>query len=145
MFTTWKWKQISTVALAATIAGTSALLAQEPNPTSVAPGARQGEVIAQGPNGSYIYHVHVVERALDGVNYINRNGRTHVGFAGTNLIPNARGEASVESVTGKTKISAKFDGLTPANGFGEEYLTYVLWAISADGRPQNLGELELAG
>ena len=55
------------------------------------------------------------------------------------------GEAKVESVTGKTKISVKFDGLTPANGFGPEYLTYVLWAISADGRPQNLGELELAG
>jgi outer membrane protein OmpA-like peptidoglycan-associated protein len=106
---------------------------------------RQGEVLAQGPNGTYIYHVHVVERSLDGVNYINRNGRTHIGFAGTNLMPNARGEAIVESVTGKTKISAKFDGLTPANGFGPEYLTYVLWALSADGRPQNLGELELAG
>jgi len=139
------WKQISTAALAAVVAGSCVIAAQEPNPTSVAPGARQGEVITQGPNGTYIYHVQVVQRSLDGVNYINRNGKTHIGFAGTNLMPNARGEASVESVTGKTKISAKFEGLTPANGFGEEYLTYVLWAISADGRPQNLGELELAG
>jgi len=137
------WKQIA--ALAVVAAGACALTAQEPNPTSVAPGARQGEVITQGPNGTYIYHVQVVERSLDGVNYINRNGKTHIGFAGTNLMPNARGEASVQSVTGKTKISAKFEGLTPANGFGEEYLTYVLWAISADGRPQNLGELELSG
>jgi outer membrane protein OmpA-like peptidoglycan-associated protein len=139
------YKQISTAALAAALAGSCALAAQEPNPTQVAPGARQGEVIAQGPNGTYIYHVNVVQRSLDGVNYINRNGKTHIGFAGTNLMPNARGEASVESVTGKTKISAHFEGLTPANGFGEEYLTYVLWAISADGRPQNLGELELSG
>ena len=115
------YKQISTAALAAALAGSCALAAQEPNPTQVAPGARQGEVIAQGPNGTYIYHVNVVQRSLDGVNYINRNGKTHIGFAGTNLMPNARGEASVESVTGKTKISAKFEGLTPANGFGEEY------------------------
>src|SRR5580658_6703967 len=139
------WKQVSTAALATLLAGGLALTAQEPNPTQVAPGARQGEVIAQGQNGTYIYHVNVVQRSLDGVNYINRNGKTHIGFAGTNLMPNARGEAVVESVTGKTKISAKFEGLTPANGFGEEYLTYVLWAISADGRPQNMGELELAG
>lgn len=138
-------KQISTAALAVLVAGSCALAAQEPNPTQVAPGAHHTEVISEGPNGTYIYHVNVVQRSLDGVNYINRNGKTHIGFAGTNLMPNARGEASVESVTGKTKISAKFEGLTPANGFGEEYLTYVLWAISADGRPQNLGELELAG
>jgi len=139
------WKPLSAAALSAVLAGGFALVAQEPNPTQVAPGARRGEVIAQGPNGTYIYHVNVVQRSLDGVNYINRNGKANIGFAGTNLMPNARGEASVESVTGKTKISAKFDGLTPANGFGEEYLTYVLWAISADGRPQNLGELELSG
>jgi outer membrane protein OmpA-like peptidoglycan-associated protein len=119
--------------------------AQEPNPTTVAPGAKTGEVIAQGPNGVYIYHVKVVERQLDAVNYLNRSGSTHVGFTGTNLLPGARGEAKVNSVTGKTEISAHFEGLSPANGFGAEYLTYVLWAISADGRPQNLGELELAG
>ena len=119
--------------------------AQVPNPTTVAPGARTGEVVAQGPNGTYIYHVKVVERQLDAVNYFNRSGSTHVGFEGTNLMPGARGEAKVNAVTGKTEISVHFEGLTPANGFGSEYLTYVLWAISADGRPQNLGELELAG
>ena len=42
-------------------------------------------------------------------------------------------------------INARFQGLTPANGFGPEYLTYVLWAISPDGRPQNLGEILPAG
>ena len=90
------WKQISAAALAVVFAGSFALVAQEPNPTQVVPGARQGEVLAQGPNGTYIYHVHVIERSLDGVNYINRNGRTHIGFVGTNLMPNARGEAIVE-------------------------------------------------
>ena len=120
-------------------------VAQEPNPTTVAPGAKTGEVIAQGPNGTYVYHVKVVERQLDAVNYFNRSGSTHVGFRGTSLLPGAKGDAKVNSVTGKTEISVHFEGLTPANGFGAEYLTYVLWAISVDGRPENLGELELAG
>ncbi|HZQ44981.1 MAG TPA: OmpA family protein [Acidobacteriaceae bacterium] len=119
--------------------------AQEPNPTTVAPGANKANVVAQGPNGVYVYHVKVVQRELDAVNYLNRRGSTHVNFIGTELMPNARGDAKVDSLTGKTHISVKFSGLTPANGFGKEYLTYVLWAISADGRPQNLGELELAG
>jgi outer membrane protein OmpA-like peptidoglycan-associated protein len=86
-----------------------------------------------------------VERELDAVNYLNRRGSTHVGFVGTNLMPNARGDAKVNALTGKTDIDVHFEGLTPANGFGAEYMTYVLWAISSDGRPQNLGELELAG
>jgi len=119
--------------------------AQEPNPTTVAPGAQKANVVAQGPNGIYVYHVKVVQRELDAVNYLNRRGSTHVNFIGTELMPSARGDAKVDSQTGKTQISVKFSGLTPANGFGKEYLTYVLWAISADGRPQNLGELELAG
>lgn len=120
-------------------------LAQEPNPTTVAPGAQTGKVVAKGPNGIYVYHVKVVQRELDAVNYLNRRGTTKVDFIGTDLMPNARGDAKVSSQTGKTQISVHFEGLTPANGFGREYLTYVLWAISADGRPQNLGELELAG
>lgn len=118
---------------------------QEPNPTTVAPGAKSADVITKGENGVYIYHVKVVQRELDAVNYLNRSGSTHVGFVGTELMPAAKGDGKVDSQTGKTHISVHFDGLTPANGFGPEYLTYVLWAISADGRPQNLGELELAG
>jgi outer membrane protein OmpA-like peptidoglycan-associated protein len=142
MFTRTK----SAFALAAISASfTLCAFAQEPNPTTVAPGAHSADVVAQGPNGVYIYHVKVVERQLDAVNYFNRSGSTHIGFQGTNLMPGARGDAKVNAVTGKTNIDAHFEGLTPANGFGPEYLTYVLWAISADGRPQNLGELELAG
>jgi len=145
MFGTWKKIAVATP-VAALLSGFCLLTtAQEPNPTTQAPGAKSGEVIAQGPNGVYIYHVHVVERTLDAVNYFNRGGSTHVGFTGTNLMPVAKGEAKVNPLTGKTNIDAHFEGLTPANGFGTEYLTYVLWAISADGRPQNLGELELAG
>jgi outer membrane protein OmpA-like peptidoglycan-associated protein len=119
--------------------------AQVPNPTTVAPGARSGEVITEGPNGIFMYHVKVVQRDLDAVNYFHRSGATEVSFVGTNLLPNAKGEARVQSERGGIHIHAEFRGLTPANGFGPEYLTYVLWAISADGRPQNLGEVLPAG
>ena len=144
---TWTKKIVMAVpAMALLLSGLGPMAgAQEPNPTTVAPGAQTGEVVAQGPNGVYVYHVKVVERQLDAVNYFNRNGSTHVGFRGTSLLPGAKGDAKVNSVTGKTEISVHFEGLSPANGFGAEYLTYVLWAISVDGRPENLGELELAG
>ena len=54
--------------------GAGAACAQEANPTSVAPGAKRGEVIAEGPNGIYIYHVKVVQAELDAVNFFNRRG-----------------------------------------------------------------------
>jgi len=137
----------SNLALIATLATGLCVTAyaQEPNPTTVAPGARSADVVTRDANGIAIYHVKAVERQLDAVNYFNRSGSTHVGFTGTNLMPSARGDAKVSAVTGKTNIDVHFEGLTAANGFGQEYLTYVLWAISADGRPQNLGELELSG
>jgi hypothetical protein len=47
----------------------------------------------------------------------------------------------VDAQLGRTVINAEFQGLSPANGFGTEYLTYVLWAITPEGRPMNLGEV----
>ena len=82
-----------------------------------------------------------MQRDLDAVNYLHRSGSTNIGFKGTTLLPLAKGEAKVTSERGGIHISAKFQGLTPANGFGPEYLTYVLWAITPDGRPNNLGEV----
>ena len=87
----------------------------------------------------------VVQRDLDAVNYLHRSGSTQIGFKGTTLLPLAKGEAKVTSERGGIHIEAKFQGLTPANGFGPEYLTYVLWAITPDGRPNNLGEVLPAG
>ncbi len=116
--------------------------AQEPNPTSVP--APRGVAVTQ--NGDlFFYKVNVVSRDIDAVNYLHRSGPTHIAFVGTNLLPNAKGEATVKSERGKITVDANFKGLTPANGFGPEYLTYVLWAISPDGRPSNLGEVLPAG
>lgn len=59
-------------------------------------------------------------------------------------MPNASGEARVESKTGRLEINAKLNGLQPANKFGLEYLTYVLWAVTPEGRANNLGEIVLS-
>lgn len=120
------------------------LLAQEPNPTSTSPAATQNVVVEQA-NGIYLYRVKVVQRDLDAVNYLHRSGSTHIGFQGTNLLPGGKGEAKVASEKGGITVDAEFKGLTPANGFGPEYLTYVLWAITPDGRPNNLGEVLPSG
>src|SRR5439155_154310 len=62
---------------------------------------------------------------------------------GTELMPQAAGEAKVESKTGRLEIDAKLNGMEPANKFGLEYLTYVLWAITPEGRANNLAEVVL--
>jgi outer membrane protein OmpA-like peptidoglycan-associated protein len=116
---------------------------QEPNPMAQAAPEQANPITEQ--NGIYIYRVKVVQHNLDCVNYLHRSGSTTIGFEGTPLLPNAKGEAKVTSERGGITVEAKFDGLTPANGFGKEYLTYVLWAISPDGRAQNLGEVLPAG
>lgn len=116
--------------------------AQEANPTSVQP--VRGAVVTQ--NGDiFFYKVQTVQRDIDAVNYLHRSDSTSIKFIGTNLLPNGEGRATVKSERGNITIDADFKGLTPANGFGPEYLTYVLWAITPDGRPANLGEVLPAG
>jgi flagellar motor protein MotB len=99
---------------------------------------------AQNPaeNGrAPIFHVTVIERTVRAVNYQYRSGPTQIDFRGTVLLPYAKGDATVDSKAGRTEIDAKFDRLDPAQKFGTGYLTYVLWAISPEGHPKNLGEL----
>ena len=99
----------------------------------------------QGPssihNGVPLYKINVVGRDITAINYFHRSGSTRIGFEGTALLPHADGSAKVESNKGQISIDAHFKGLTPANGFGVEYLTYVLWAITPAGAPQALGEV----
>jgi hypothetical protein len=78
---------------------------------------------------------------MPAVNYGHRSLPTKIDFRGTVLYPDASGRADVEAKAGLVEIDAKFSGLgTPAR-FGREYLTYVLWAVTPDGRAQALGEL----
>jgi outer membrane protein OmpA-like peptidoglycan-associated protein len=95
-------------------------------------------------NGSApIYRITVVARTTKAINYNHRSGSTKIGFRGTALMPEARGEAKVESKQGVIKIDAGMEKLGPATQFGHEYLTYVMWAITPEGRATNVGEVLL--
>jgi outer membrane protein OmpA-like peptidoglycan-associated protein len=110
------------------------LYAQEPNPR---PQDYQVEPMDHTP----VYRVKVVSRSAKAVNYRHHSGKTSLDFAGTNLMPEAKGHAKVESRTGRLEIEADLEHLRPATAFGPEYLTYVLWAITPEGRASNLGEI----
>jgi len=102
-------------------------------------------VLAQTDSRQYtsLHRITVVTRTTSAVNYRHRGKSTHVNFKGTNLLPEGGGNAEVKSKQGAIHIEAEFSGLQPAGRFGPEYLTYVLWAISPEGRPANLGEVLL--
>lgn len=99
---------------------TPALFAQDPAPT---------------------FKVDVVSKTVNAVNYKAKGGSTKIDFEGTSLMPSARGEAKVESRQAVTAIDAKFEGLGNPWQFGAEYLTFVLWAVSPEGKTSNLGEV----
>jgi outer membrane protein OmpA-like peptidoglycan-associated protein len=99
----------------------------------------QDNVVVQ-QNQTPSYRINVVSRTTPAMNYGHRDS-TKIDFKGTDLMPSISGEARVQSKRGDTKISAEFEGLQEPTSFGGEYLTYVLWAISPEGRPANLGEV----
>jgi outer membrane protein OmpA-like peptidoglycan-associated protein len=119
----------------------AAAYAQSPAPNP----AQQVTVTEPQPGEVPIYRVTVVARTTPAINYRHRGGATKVDFEGTQLLPRSHGEAKVESKQGYIEIEVEFDELEPAMKFGPEYLTYVLWAITPEGRATNLGEVLLNG
>jgi len=95
------------------------------------------EPMAQTPT----FRVVVTSRTTPAVNYRHHSGATKVNFAGTELMPSANGEAEVNSKRGTIEVKAEFVNLQSPKTFGNEYLTYILWAISPEGRAVNLGEV----
>jgi outer membrane protein OmpA-like peptidoglycan-associated protein len=133
-------KTISALLLACGVL--SAQGSQAPNPTQPSSNENEARVAA----GSVpIYRVTVVARTTKAINYNHRGGSTMIEFRGTPLMPQARGEAKVESKQGVIKIDADIQRLDPATKFGPEYLTYVMWAITPEGRATNVGEVLLNG
>ncbi len=92
-----------------------------------------------------IYRVTVVQRTTAAINYRHRSGQTTIDFRGTELLPQSKGRAEVKSQKGYTDIDAKFEDMDSPSRFGPEYLTYVLWAVTPEGRAMNLGEVVLDG
>ncbi|OGR84201.1 MAG: hypothetical protein A2901_05830 [Elusimicrobia bacterium RIFCSPLOWO2_01_FULL_54_10] len=87
------------------------------------------------------YQVTAVQVPAKAINYRNLKGFAMIDFKGTVLLPEAKGSAEIRNKLGTTTIKAKFQNLSPASKFGKEYLTYVLWAVTPEGRATNLGEL----
>jgi len=101
----------------------------------------QTTVVIEPLSPTPIFRVNVVSRSVQAVNYKHRSGASKVDFAGTDLMPGANGQAKVESKKGYIEIEVEFGNLQSPKTFGNEYLTYVLWAISPEGRAVNLGEI----
>src|SRR5579875_2016025 len=87
-----------------------------------------------------LYQAKQVMRSIPALNFIARHS-TRIPMVNTSLLPDAGGYAVVDVHNGLTSIHLKLNGLIPAYSFGPEYLTYVLWAITPDGRPVNLSEI----
>jgi outer membrane protein OmpA-like peptidoglycan-associated protein len=87
------------------------------------------------------YSASVVSRSTRAVKYAHRSGSTKIDFQGTSLMPGASGVATVASKRGAMAIEVEFKGLDNPTSFGTEYLTYVMWAISPEGRSVNVGEV----
>lgn len=90
-----------------------------------------------------LYRVTVVQGSAKAINYRNLKKSTEIDLLGTVLVAKASGEAKVKSENGAIQITAKIKNLPPATSFGGEFLTYVLWGISPEGRATNLGEVIL--
>ena len=86
--------------------------------------------------------VQLVARSTKAIDY-RHGSKSEIGFQGTDLSPEVAGKAEVEAKGTNRQIKAQVDHLRPANSFGLQYLTYVLWAISPEGAPINLGELDV--
>ena len=125
------------IAIPVFVAG--ALSAQPRTPPPPVPQAAAPQANEDQP----IFRVTVVERTTNAVSYRHRSGWTKVDLHGTPLAPDATGHADVNSRPGYIEAKADVRKLLPASQYGPEYMTYVLWAITPEGRAKNLGEVVL--
>ncbi len=103
--------------------------------------AAQGQVAGGVPNSASspagsVSHTTKATHYRPGAN-------TKVLLQATELMASASGEAKIEAKKTSVNIDAKIQNVEEATKFGMEYLTYVLWAVSPEGRAENLGELML--
>lgn len=117
----------------ALLLGIGGVAAQTDSPSSQAPQDSSKQVPT--------FRVNVVGRTTQAVNWHNRSGWTKVDFKGTDLMPGAKGQARVRSQAGRIEVETQVKDLSDPQQFGKEYLTYVLWAITPEGRAKNLGEI----
>src|SRR5215472_1274480 len=83
----------------------------------------------------------VIRKSVKAVGYRVGGGSTKVDLEGTDLMPQGSGEAKVDARQGKTNIEVTVKHLEQPSKFGAEFLTYVLWVVTPDGRSGNTGEI----
>src|SRR4051812_7257538 len=105
--------------------------------TTTQQNSTQVEPMEQTPT----YRVNVVERTTQAVDYRDRGGTTTVNIRGTELMPQVTGDAKISGHTGRLALNVSVRHMKGARELGLPYLTYVLWAITPEGRPTNLGEV----
>ena len=104
-------------------------------------GPLAGPALGQAPSAAF--PAKSVSRTTKAVTYRRTGGAAKIDFQGTELMSSASGEAKVQNKGNRVEIDARFLGLEEATKFGLEYLTFVLWAVSPEGRAVNLGEVVL--
>jgi outer membrane protein OmpA-like peptidoglycan-associated protein len=129
-------KTVAVIVASGVLSAGAAFSQVAPNPTQQTVPVATGAAVP-------VFRITVVGRTTAAINYRPRTGETKVDFAGTALLPQARGTATVSGEKGYIKIDARFDKLEAPTRFGREYLTYVLWAITPEGRATNLGEIQV--
>jgi outer membrane protein OmpA-like peptidoglycan-associated protein len=128
-------RSVAAVLVSSGLIAGSAFSQTAPNPL------QQG--VATDAQGRPVFRVTIVGRTIPAVNYRPRRGDTELDMIGTSLMPRARGEIEISGKKGYMEITGKFDRIEPPGRFGPEYLTYVIWAVTPEGRAVNLGELQI--
>jgi hypothetical protein len=101
-------------------------------------GLTQNPAKAQGTPAST-----VAGKPINAISYQVGAGATKVDLNSPAAVSNETGEAKVEAKRGTTAIDAKVASLRNPSMFGTEFLTYVLWSVSPEGRTSNLGEIQV--
>ena len=112
-----------------------------PAPGNPAEQQSQQNLANQENSQTPVFRVNVYARSANAVNYRNRGGSTTVDFKGTELMPSITGHAKIDGKAGRLVIDADLDHIGPSSAVGPQYLTYVLWAVTPEGRAVNLGEV----
>ena len=126
------------------------VFAQDQNPAPPiypAPGSQaeteSRQNVAEQQNAQMpVFRVNVYARSTKAVNYRNRGGSTTLDLKGTDVMPAITGRAKVDGKAGRLAIDVELSHMDqPKTKFGGQYLTYVLWAVTPEGRAVNLGEV----
>ena len=87
----------------------------------------------------------MITKSATAIGYEVGGGSTKVDLKGTDLMPEGSGQAKVEikAKAGRASVEAEVKGLKPPSSLGSEFLTYILWAVTPEGRTGNMGEILL--